>query len=274
MPVCPSCNQLTADSDAMFCAHCGFALPSGRAGGEGSPALAGAHVPSSGPLWPASARVPAANPMVVAVGLGALATAVVVAVALSYGSGSGAGDHAVGGLATRSPLTTRATGTKPRQDTATTNAAASRGPRAHGGVRYRGGGYSFVYPRGWRVARGDRPLPGYRETVIESADGSARVTVDYSPGETIAPAAKAAAVEAALQARATPGYRRISFGPTTISGRAAFGWDFTVADANPRRADLFLSATTGGFALLADGRDFARARSTARLIASSVSSTG
>jgi hypothetical protein len=93
--------------------------------------------------------------------------------------------------------------------------------------------------------------------------------LDYSPDETIAPASKASQVEAATSR--TPGYRRISFGPTTINGRAAFAWEFTVADSDPRRADLFITTPSGGFAVLAYGPDFVRAKSAARSIASALS---
>jgi hypothetical protein len=108
--------------------------------------------------------------------------------------------------------------------------------------------------------------------MLERDDGAARVTVDYSPGERIEPAAKASQVETATSI--TPGYRRISFWPTSVRGHAAFAWEFAVADANPRRADLFVRARSGGFALLAYGRDLAGARSAARLIAGSLSGVG
>jgi hypothetical protein len=135
-------------------------------------------------------------------------------------------------------------------------------------TRYRASGYSFAYPSAWQISQSDRPLATYRETVLQSADGTAKVNVDYSPGETTDPSSKAAQVEAPTSS--TPGYRRISFGPATVKGHAAVAWEFTVADADPRRADLFIRTPAGGFALLAHGRDFARARSAARLIAGSL----
>jgi hypothetical protein len=104
--------------------------------------------------------------------------------------------------------------------------------------------------------------------VLQSADGSAKVNVDYSPGERTEPTFKAAQVEEPTSA--TPGYRRISFGPTTVNGHAAFAWDFVVADADPRRADLFIRTATGDFALLAHGVDLPQAKSAARLIAASL----
>jgi hypothetical protein len=136
-------------------------------------------------------------------------------------------------------------------------------------TRYRTTGYSFAYPSSWHVSRRDQPVSSYRETVLESATGAAKVALDYSPGETIDPASKASQVEAATSR--TPGYRRISFGPTTINSRAAFAWEFMVASGDPRRADLFITTPNGGFALLAYGLDLVRAKSTARSIASALS---
>src|SRR5262249_16179763 len=131
-------------------------------------------------------------------------------------------------------------------------------------TRFRTTGYSLAYPSGWHLSLRDQPVSSYRETVLESATGAAKVALDYSPGETIDPASKASQVEAATSR--TPGYRRISFGPTTIDGRAAFAWEFMVASGDPRRADLFLTTPSGGFALLAYGLDLTHAKSAARSI--------
>jgi hypothetical protein len=209
----------------------------------------------------------------VAVGLGALIMAVVVAIVLSYGSGSsryGSGparpDQVTGWVVAlghpRNPARTRPAGK-------TIAANASRpAPLTHL-TRYRTTGYSLAYPSSWHVSRRDEPVSSYRETVLESATGTAKVALDYSPGETIDPASKASEVEAATSR--TPGYRRISFGPTTIDGHAAFAWEFMVASSNPRRADLFITTPSGGVALLAYGLDFVRAKSAARSIASALS---
>jgi hypothetical protein len=280
MPVCPSCNKPTSDPKAPFCAYCGFALP---AGSESFPAFA-AHGPPSatdtaarqlrpGPAWSSEA-----NPRVVAVGLGALASAVVLAIALSYGSGSTAGGDGTRAAAAPSPQRSApktqiaAAANQPLgllRRTASTTAGAHPRPLAHL-RRYRASGYSFAYPSGWQVSRGDQPITSYRETVLESANGGAKVNVDYSPGGSTDPASMASQVEAATR-NTTPGYRRISFGATTVNGHAAFAWDFVVPDADPRRADLFVRAPGGDFALLAYGPDLARARSAASFIAGSLS---
>jgi hypothetical protein len=268
MSACPSCNLPISDPEALFCAHCGFALPDGPATGEGRfPALA-ADGPPLAPetfprrQWQTPAWASQADPRAVAVGLGALAAAVVVSVWLSYGSPSTPADRA-GAHAARPHATVVAAATGDR------SGAPSAAQPLVLANRYSAGDYSFAYPSGWRVAQGDHPITSFHQTVLERADGAAKVTVDYSPGERTEPAAKASQVEAATSI--TPGYRRISFWPTRVRGHAAFAWEFVVADADPRRSDLFLRARSGGFALLADGRDLAGARAAARLVAGSLS---
>jgi hypothetical protein len=199
--------------------------------------------------------------------------AVVVAIVLSYGSASsryGSGparpDRVTGWVvALRHPRNPART--PPAGEKIAANASRSA-PLTHL-TRYRTTGYSLAYPSGWHVSRRDQPVSSYRETVLENATGGAKVALDYSPGETTGPASKASEVEAATSS--TPGYRRISFGPTTINGRPAFAWEFIVASSDPRRADLFISTPRGGVALLAYGLDFVRAKSAARSIASALS---
>ena len=271
MPVCPSCNQSTSDPGAFFCAYCGFALPEAPAGRGCFPAFATATQPFrpdtlSKRRSPDPVRASESNPRAVAVGLGALLVGVVVAIILSYGSGSTRPDQATRrAVALRHPR--NAATTPPADEKIAPN--ASQPTLLTHLTRYRTTGYSLAYPSSWHVSRRDQPISSYRETVLESATGAAKVALDYSPGETIDPASKASQVEAATSR--TPGYRRISFGPTTIDGRAAFAWEFMVANSDPRRADLFITTPSGGFALLAYGRDLVRAKSTARSIASPLS---
>jgi hypothetical protein len=194
-----------------------------------------------------------------------MVTGVVLAIVLSYGSGSTRPDQAAsgaGGLrhlrgAVRAPAKEKIVAIAPRP-----------APPTHL-TRYRTTGYSLAYPSSWHVSRRDQPVSSYRETVLESATGAAKVALDYSPGETIDPASKASEVEAATSR--TPGYRRISFGPTSVNGRRAFAWEFVVDNGDPRRADLFITTPRGGVALLAYGFDFLRAKSAARSIANALS---
>jgi hypothetical protein len=257
MSVCPFCNQSNSDPGAAFCPRCGAPLDELEPRG-----------------WSE------ANPKAVAVALGALLVGFVIAVVLSYGSGGPSRDRAARVMLapgqSKAPRRGPATATSKGFDGSWWKLAAApfRGklavdagallPLAHM-QRYSAGGYSFAYPRGWLISRGDQWVGDYHETVLETANGAAKVTVDFSPGETLAPAAKAAQVESATSA--TPGYSRIAFGPATVAGRSAFAWEFHVADAYPRRADLFIATAGGGFALLAYGDDLARARAAARAIA-------
>jgi hypothetical protein len=281
MSVCPSCNQPTSDPEALFCAYCGFALPDAPAAGESFPVFAPdrpslATGVTSTQRWQRPVWTSNAEPRAVAVGLGALGAAVILAIGLSYGTGSTPADRAKRPVAQpghqRSTLATKTARISGQPSAALHHMlardAGSR-PRTSAPLRrYRASGYSFAYPSGWRVSQGDQPVADYRETALESANGAAKVKVDYSPAQTAAPAAKALQVEAATSR--TPGYRRISFGPTTVNGHAAFAWDFTVADADPRRADLFVRAASGDFAVLAHGSAFPRARLAARAIAASL----
>jgi hypothetical protein len=291
MSACPSCMQPTSDPGAVFCPYCGFALPTGRQAPESAHAFAELPM-SESEASPSVAELPASeneansvepwqrpawasqsNPRAVAVGLGALATAVLLAIVLSYGSGSSGPDRRAQ-LAAAAPH---------RHTAAATQASAAGGrpvglPRVSGtpprpAVRltpYRASGYSFAYPPGWQVSRGDQPITTYRQTVLQSADGAATVNVDYSPGETTDPASKATQVEEATRST-TAGYRRLAFRATAVNGHAAFAWDFVVADTDPRRADLFVRVPGGEFALLAHGLDLARASAAARSIAGSLS---
>jgi hypothetical protein len=270
MSVCPSCNLPSADSEAQFCARCGFALPDEQAGGArsftplklgSSPAPAPWPTPEAlaAPPWRAPSWAAQTDPRAVAVGLCALAAAVVLSLWLAYGPGSTPADHASAPAST--PVHRR-------------TAAAARPERPVTHVnRYVSGNYSFAYPRGWRIARGERVVNTFSETVLQRADGAAMVTVDYSPGETTAPFSKASQVEAETTVK-TPGYRRISLRPTHIHGQPAVEWDFVLTGAKLHRVELFVRARGGDVALLADGPDLAGARSAARSIAGSLVTAG
>jgi hypothetical protein len=282
MSVCPSCIQPNSDPGALFCPYCGFALPAGRPPVQGSPVLAAETARFAGETNPAQPRQRPAwaaqeNPRAVAVGLGALAAAVILAVMLSYGSGS-SGDGrparlaAAPSLRANAALPPRSRPVASRHQRSRPDAAAVAPPQLAHLTPYRASGYSFAYPSGWQVSRSDQPITTYRQTVLQSSDGAAKVNVDYSPGETTDPASKASQVEAATRST-TPGYRRIAFRSTAVEGHAAFAWEFVVADTDPRRADLFVRVPGGEFALLAHGVDLARARAAARSIAGSVSAT-
>jgi len=261
IPVCPSCNLQTSGPHALFCAHCGFALPDGSDRGEEIPTTFTADEAAvafdvvATRSWRAPASSSPADPRALAVGLGALAAAVVVSIWLSYGPGSKPAGHQTRLPAASSPVRSRE--------------APSRARPSVNVRHYHAGDYSLDYPSAWRVRQSERPVTNYRETVLARADGTAKVTIDYSPGERTEPAAKALQVEAPTST--SRGYRQIAFRPTSIRGHPAFVWEFEVADADPRRVDLFLRTSSGGFAILAYGSDLEAATSAARLIAGSLS---
>jgi hypothetical protein len=136
-------------------------------------------------------------------------------------------------------------------------------------TRLSGGSYSLAYPAGWSVAKRNQPIANYAETMLQSRDAGAKITIDHTAGEITDPAAKAAQVESATSR--TPGYRRVAFRPLTIGGRSGFEWVFTLAGArDPQRADIFVNTGHDGFAFLAHGASWRRASAVARAIAASV----
>jgi hypothetical protein len=289
MSVCPSCDQPTSAPEAPFCAWCGFALPvaaNADAYTESDSVAEPCGAAENHPVFGADAGrlTSAPEPTVrrahrqegaraVPVALAALTGAVVLAIALSHGSSSGPSRGARSArrhIAAAAAIDAGAVRAARQRAVATGSAPLPGGSsRAAGATaRYRAGPYSFAYPASWTVSKDNQPAGSFRETVLESADRAAKVAVDYSAGETTDPAAKAAQVESATSL--TPGYQRMAFRATTIGSRPAFEWIFKVAAPHPRRADLFVSSGGSGFALLAYGSDFARARSAGRAIAESL----
>lgn len=232
---------------STFCGHCGAELPAGT--------IRAAPLPDS--TEPATAR----GELAVGGALVGMALALTLAVALVVVGSRGSKPmlvppHAMvighRAAAASSPLVAT---TRPARPAPT--AAVAAGP------------YQLAYPKAWSVAAANRAMPGYQETVLHSSDGLQRVTVDRVPGERLDPAAKAAQVEAATSR--TPGYQRLAFRRTTVGGRPAFEWVFTLAGSNfNRRADLFVNTGRDGFAFLAHGADLGHAIATARAIAASL----
>jgi hypothetical protein len=135
--------------------------------------------------------------------------------------------------------------------------------------RYNGGSFALGYPSGWSVAKRNQPVANYAETLLQSSDTRAKVTIDHTPGEVTDPAAKVAQVESATSR--TPGYRRVAVRPLMLGGRSAVEWVFALAGATyPQRTDIFVNTGHDGFAFLAYGSNYAAARAAARAIAASV----
>jgi hypothetical protein len=270
MPVCQSCDQPSLDPSAQFCAYCGAGLT-----GSGGFAAATTARPSSRVYTSrASQGIP------VAVALAALTLGVLVAIAMSGTSPSRAkrgGPTVVAGLRHAAPSiapvaeTTVRVGTPDHRLPAVLAPLAAR-PAAYT-PRYSGGSFALGYPRGWSVAKRNQPVANYAETLLQSSDTTAKVTVDHTAGEVTDPAAKAAQVEAATSR--TPGYRRVAVRQFMLGGRSAVEWVFALAGATyPQRTDIFVNTGHDGFAFLAYGSNYAGARAAARAIAASVAVKG
>jgi hypothetical protein len=235
MHTCPNCNHPATDPHEVACPSCGAFLSWAPARSESATAVAAA--------------------------LAGMVLAVVLAVGLALAGG--------GGALKRRPLIAAAApihypASWPLAVHAPASPASPAPPRARS---YRGRSYSFSYPVGWSVATEEKPIGDYYETVLRSRDGAAQVNVDHSPGETLHPAGKAAQVESAVVNR-TPGYERVALHAASTGGRPSIEWVFKVPGA--QRADLFVNTGHDGFAVLAYGADFARARAAAHAIAASL----
>jgi hypothetical protein len=193
----------------------------------------------------ASSRRPARRPRILAGLAVAAAVAGGGAWALSSGGGSGGGS----GSGTR--------------------AAASAGLRT-ATVRHANAAFSLAYPRGWHVVQDERPAGSFRRTQVTSPDRTRSVIVDRSPGEALAPAEKAAEIEAVLDR--DPTYRSIRFHARRLGGRAVFDWAFVVGHSRTRRArvDIFLRSGGSGYAVLGTASRLARIDSAAQAVAASI----
>jgi hypothetical protein len=130
-------------------------------------------------------------------------------------------------------------------------ASVARSATAAGPQLYAGPAGSFRYPRGWGVVEAERPEGGgaYFRTAVVSPNGTEMVDVDRTPHDPLTPGQRAASVEAATAAR-TPGYTRVSFSSSTLAGRPAVVWQFTLnGEPHPARIDIFQKLGTTGYAV-------------------------
>ena len=172
--------------------------------------------------------------------------------------------------------------TKPAGKTTTVPAPAKGGDGGGNGgsgskavasdfVTYTTDAYSADYPSGWRIAEDNVPKKGYSETKFVEPGGSAFVLIDRSPTRDQPPEVSAAGVERQTAAK-TPGYTRLSFEPTTVNGKDAFEWTFSVG--SKRRIDIFLAEGGDGYAVLGEDPDFESATGMARHVAGSIQPRG
>jgi hypothetical protein len=129
--------------------------------------------------------------------------------------------------------------------------------------------FSVRVPVGWSRSGEDR---GEFVRTRWTGPGGASLLIDVVPGETNSPSVKAGEVRAATAA--TAGYVERSFTATTLGGRDAWRWDFSVS--GDRRVDYMLNECDTGYALLgsAPPARFAGLRATFSKIASSLAPSG
>jgi serine/threonine protein kinase len=127
--------------------------------------------------------------------------------------------------------------------------------------------YTAEYPQGWKQVSDDVLKTTYSETKWVSPDGAQSVLIDHSPGETVAPAKKAAGLERGADAR-TPGYKLISMEETTAGEHPAVEWTFL--DGSARKIDIFLNTGSDGFAVLGQGARFPEVIEATRHVAASI----
>jgi protein kinase-like protein len=227
--------------------------PPGPQPQQWQPAAPPARQPG-GPKWPIVAAV-----------AGALAIAG-VAVALAA---TGVLGGKSGKTQTTVIISNPAAGAASAQPTATTPAStppATTPPPTTRTETYATGTYSAEYPAGWSIVEDDVDMGAYSETKFQSPDAGAAVVIDRTAGAPLDPQTAAQGVE--QDTAKTPGYSRISFDHTTLGGRPAFKWVFSLPSG--RRVDFFTNAGGGRFAVLGSGPDFATAHATARMVAESL----
>ncbi len=144
--------------------------------------------------------------------------------------------------------------------------AAPKPPRLS---QYPGAAYTAEYPALWSVVEAERPIGPFFRTEFVSPDAQRSIIIDRIPGESLAPRAKALAVEGAT-AR-TPGYRLVALSSATLRGRPAEVWEFMLPD-QPRgaRVDIFEHLGGSGYAVLGEAPALADIRSVTQAVAASL----
>jgi hypothetical protein len=131
---------------------------------------------------------------------------------------------------------------------------------------YKAPTYSADYPADWTIVSDNANKGAYTETKMQSPDGGAAVLIDRTAGGPQDPQLEAQGVES--QTAKTAGYQKVSFGPTTLGGKAGWKWVFDLPSG--RRVDYFTNTGGGRFAVLGSGSDVSTAQSAAREVAASL----
>jgi hypothetical protein len=191
-------------------------------------------------------------------------TAIALAAAGVFTSKSGS-DKPTTTVIIRNPVAA-APSAQPTTPANTTPPANTPPPSTSGTATYTTGTYAADYPAGWSIVEDNVDKGAYTETRMQSPDGAAAVLIDRTPGNPQDPQLEAEGVES--QTARTAGYRRISFGPTTLGGKPGWAWVFRLPSG--RRVDYFTNTGGGRFAVLGTGSDFNTAVAAARGIAESL----
>ncbi len=143
----------------------------------------------------------------------------------------------------------------PQPVAAPTCSAGGGGSGSAGGAQaasYSGRYFSLAYPQSWSVTAGEQSHGSYLDTtIVDSTDSSALVRVDTTPNAAGTVLSHAEQVEAALASQ--PGYTRLAWHATRISGYPGWYWEFAVDEGGVElhKVDVFFNDAGGnGFAML------------------------
>jgi hypothetical protein len=113
--------------------------------------------------------------------------------------------------------------------------------------------FSVRYPAGWQITQRERQNPGFLRTAMMSPDHTESISIDRTPGATLAPEAAGLGVRQQTIAQ-TPSYEAVRTYSTTLAGRPAFVWQFLItAQTDGAFIDIFQNAGGNGFAVLGQG---------------------
>jgi hypothetical protein len=195
--------------------------------------------------------------------LGGVAIALAAAGVFSSGSG---GSTSTTTIIIRNPAAA-AQSAQPTKPANTAPPPATAPPQGSSGtIAYTPGPYTADYPAGWSIVEDNVNMGAYTEAKIQNPSGSAALLIDRTPGSPLDPQTEAQGVES--QTAKTPGYQRVSFGPTTLGGKP--GWEWVFGLASGPRVDYFTNSGGGRFAVLGTGSNFSAAMRAARGVAASL----
>lgn len=129
-----------------------------------------------------------------------------------------------------------------------------------------GAGYTATYPANWRVTQRDQRHGPSIRTVLQSANGAEKVTIDRTPGSDLTPLAQAQAV--VDQLGSAPGYQLVTSAGATLAGSAAYELVYSLPTGT--NIEYFRTVNGDDYAVLGNGRDIRHAASSVLAIAASI----